>query len=227
MARKARLVIAGQATHLLVRGHNRQTIFSHDADCRIYLDWLRDAAKEFGCAVHAYAFMPNHAHILATPRFEYSLSKTMQSLGRRYAQYINRQQGTSGTIWEGRFCSSLIDPIYALRVQRYIELNPVRAGLESRAEDCKNTSYQSHIGGKGETWLTDHPSFWGLGNTPFERQLAWGVFGGGGGPHHEDRAITEHLIRSRPWVSVEFIQRNPKLSLDRWQLKPRGRPKKS
>ena len=98
--------------------------------------------------------MPNHAHVLVTPRFEYSLSKTMQSLGRRYAQYINRQQGTSGTIWEGRFCSSLIDPIYALRLQRYIELNPVRTGLESRAEDCKNTSYQSHIGGKGETYLS-------------------------------------------------------------------------
>ncbi len=226
MARKARLVIAGQAMHILVRGHHRQTIFSNDVDCRIYLDWLRDAAKEFGCAVHAYALMPNHAHLLTTPRFEYSLSKTMQSLGRRYAQYINRQQGTSGTIWEGRFCSSLIDPMYAMRVQRFIELNPVRAGLESRAEDCKNTSYQSHIGGKGEAWLTDHPNFWRLGNTPFERQLAWAAFVREGAPHHEDLVIAEHLIRSRPWVSPEFIKENPKWSLDQWQLKARGRPKK-
>lgn len=226
MARKARLVIAGQAMHLLVRGHNRQIIFSNDAACRVYLDWLRDAAKEFGCAVHAYALMPNHAHLLVTPRYEYSLSKVMQSLGRRYAQYLNQKQGTSGTIWEGRFCSSLIDPGYALRVQRYIELNPVRAGLESRAEDCLNTSFQSHIGGKGEPWLTDHPEFWALGNTPFERQLAWAGYVREGSSHHEDHTITEHLIRSRPWVSPEFIKQNPKLNLDQWQLKPRGRPKK-
>jgi putative transposase len=226
MARKARLVIAGQAMHLLVRGHNRQTIFSNDADCRIYLDWLRDAAKEFGCAVHAYALMPNHAHLLVTPRVEYSLSKTMQSLGRRYAQHINHQQGTSGTIWEGRFCSSLIDPKYVLRVQRYIELNPVRAELEMHPEDCKKTSYQSHIGGKAESWLVDHPSFWGLGNTPFERQLAWAAFVREGPSDHEDHAITEHLIRSRPWISPEFIKQNPKLNLDQWQLKARGRPKK-
>jgi len=226
MARKARLVIAGQAMHLLVRGHNQQIIFNDDTDCRIYLDWLRDAAKEFGCGVHAFALMPNHAHLLVTPRFEYSLSKTMQSLGRRYAQHINQQHGTSGTIWEGRFCSSLIDPEYVLRVQRFIELNPVRAGLESRAEECKNTSYQSHIGGKAESWLTDHPSFWGLGNTPFERQLAWATFVREGASHYEDHAITEHLIRSRPWISPQFIKQNPKLSLDQWQLKPRGRPKK-
>lgn len=227
MARKARLVIAGQAMHILARGHNRQIIFTTDDDCRVYLDWLRDAAKEFGCAVHAFALMPNHAHLFLTPRYEYSLAKTMQSLGRRYSQYINRQQARSGTIWEGRFSSSLIDPQYALQVQRYIELNPVRAGLETRAEDCKNTSYQTHIGGKGESWLTDHPSFWQLGNTPFERQLAWATFVRDGAPHHEDHAITEHLIRSKPWVSPEFIRENSKIWGPEWQMKPRGRPKKS
>lgn len=226
MARKARLVIVGQAMHVLVRGHNRQIIFANDADCRIYLDWLSDAAKEFGCAVHAYALMPNHAHLLVSPRFEYSLAKTMQSLSRRFTQYINRQHATSGSIWEGRFCSSLIDPSYALRVQRYIELNPVRTGLESHPEDCKSTSYQSHIGGKGEPWLTDHPSFWGLGNTPFERQLAWVAFVREGAPDHENHLITEHLIRSRPWISPEFIKQNQKINLEQWQLKPRGRPKK-
>ena len=106
MARKARLVIVGQAMHLLVRGHNRQIIFNDDTDCRIYLDWLRDAAKEFGCGVHAFALMPNHAHLLVTPRFDYSLSKTMQSLGRRYAQYINQRQGRSEERRVGKECTA-------------------------------------------------------------------------------------------------------------------------
>ena len=153
MARKARFVIPGQAMHVLVRGHNQQTIFANELDCKHYLDWLRQAAKDFECAVHAFALMPNHAHILLTPQKEESLARTMQSLGRRYAQYFNQSHARSGTMWAGRFCSSLIDPSYVLRCQRYIELNPVRSGLESRPEDAKNTSYATHIGGKGETWL--------------------------------------------------------------------------
>jgi len=131
MARQARTVIPGQAMHVMVRGNNRETIFFTDEDRRMYLDWLREAAKQFACAVHAFALMPNHVHLLLTPQNEDSLSKTMQSLGRRYAQYFNQKQNRSGTIWEGRYRSSLIDPDYFLRCQRYIELNPVRAGFES------------------------------------------------------------------------------------------------
>ncbi|NBP93390.1 MAG: transposase, partial [Burkholderiaceae bacterium] len=159
--RKARFVIPGHAMHVLVHGHNQQIIFVNELDCKRYLDWLRQAAKDFGCAVHAFALMPNHAHLLLTPHKEESLARTMQSLGRRYAQYFNQSRTYSGTMWAGRFCSSLIDPAYVLRCQRYIELNPVRSGLEIRPEDSKNTSYATHIGGKGETWLTDHPTFWG------------------------------------------------------------------
>ena len=226
MARKARFVIPGQATHVLVRGHNQQTIFSSELDYKYYLDWLGQAAKDFGCAVHAFALMPNHAHILLTPQKEESLARTMQSLGRRYAQYFNQTHASSGTMWAGRFCSSLIDPSYVLRCQRYIELNPVRSGLESRPEDCKNTSYTTHIGGKGEKWLTDHPSFWDLGNTPFERQLAWTNFVREGSSVEEEQTITAHILRSKPWVSPEFRARNQKFGQDAWLIKPRGRPKK-
>jgi len=227
MARKARFVIPGHAMHVLVHGHNQQTIFVNELDCKHYLDWLRQAAKDFGCAVHAFALMPNHAHLLLTPYKEESLARTMQSLGRRYAQYFNQSRAYSGTMWAGRFCSSLIDPAYVLRCQRYIELNPVRSGLEIRPEDSKNTSYATHIGGKGETWLTDHPTFWGLGNTPFERQLAWANFVREGAPNHEDQKITAHILRSKPWLSPEFRAKNQKLGLDDWLIKPRGRPKKA
>lgn len=227
MARKARFVIPGQAMHVLVCGHNQQTIFAKELDYKHYLDWLRQAAKAFECAVHAFALMPNHAHILLTPQKEESLARAMQSLGRRYAQYFNQSHARSGTMWAGRFCSSLIDPSYVLRCQRYIELNPVRSGLESRPEDAKNTSYTTHIGGKGETWLTDHPSFWGLGNTPFERQLAWANFVQEGAPNQEEQAITAHILRSKPWVSPDFRSQNYKFGLDQGLIKPRGRPKKT
>ena len=226
MARLARTIIPGQAMHVMVRGNNREILFFNDADRRIYLDWLREAAKQFGSAVHAFALMPNHVHLLMTPQNVDSLAKTMQSLGRRYAQYFNQQHHRSGTIWEGRYRSSLIDPEYFLRCQRYIELNPVRAGFESSPQDSTWTSFASHIGGNAEPWLVDHQHFWSLGNTPFERQMAWSAFVKDGAPHWEDRQITEALVRSKPWVSdiyaKQLFKDNPDLTL----MRHRGRPKK-
>jgi putative transposase len=226
MARLARTIIPGQAMHVMVRGNNREILFFNDADRRIYLDWLREAAKQFGSAVHAFALMPNHVHLLMTPQNVDSLAKTMQSLGRRYAQYFNQQHHRSGTIWEGRYRSSLIDPDYFLRCQRYIELNPVRAGFESSPQDSTWTSFASHIGGNAEPWLVDHQHFWSLGNTPFERQMAWSVFVKDGAPHWEDCQITEALVRSKPWVSDIYAKKlfkdNPDLTL----MRHRGRPKK-
>jgi len=199
MARQARTIIPGQAMHVLVRGNNRETLFYEPADYTAYLDWLRTAAAQFSVAVHAYALMPNHVHLLLSPKEPQSLAKLMQSLGRRYAQFFNQKHSRTGTIWEGRYRSSLIDPEYLLRCQRYIELNPVRSGLEPQPADCPWTSYTSHIGGKAEAWLQDHPQFWDLGNTPFERQMAWANWVKEGAPHWEDLAITEALLRSKPW----------------------------
>jgi putative transposase len=226
MARQARIVIPGQAMHVLVRGNNRETLFHAPADYAIYLDWLRTAANQFSVAVHAYALMPNHVHLLLSPKESQSLAKLMQSLGRRYAQFFNQKHGRTGTIWEGRFRSSLIDPDYLLRCQRYIELNPVRGGLESRPADYPWTSYASHIGGKAETWLQDHPRFWSLGNTPFERQMAWANLVKEGAPHSEDRVITEALLRSKPWLSPEYAKTLFKGNLEATQIRPRGRPVK-
>jgi len=226
MARQARTIIPGQAMHVMVRGNNREVLFFSDADRRIYLDWLREAARQFGSVVHAFALMPNHVHLLITPQNADSLAKTMQSLGRRYAQYFNQQQHRSGTIWEGRYRSSLIDPDYFLRCQRYIELNPVRAGFESTPQDSSWTSFASHIGGNTEPWLVDHQYFWKLGNTPFERQMAWSAFVREGAPYWEDRQITEALLRSKPWVSDIFAQKLFKDKPEQILIRYRGRPKK-
>ena len=226
MARQARIIIPGQAMHVMVRGNNRETIFLNEEDRRQYLVWLREAAKQFGSAVHAFALMPNHAHLLITPQGHDSLAKTMQSLGRRYAQYFNMRQQRSGTIWEGRFRSSLIDPEYFLRCQRFIELNPVRAGFESNPQDSSWTSFSSHIGGNAEPWLVDHQHFWSLGNTPFERQMAWAAFVKEGAPHWEDRQITEALMRSKPWISENYAKSLFKDRPDQVLMRRRGRPKK-
>jgi len=226
MARQARTIIPGQAMHVMVLGNNRETLFFSDEDRRVYLDWLREAAKQFGSAVHAFALMPNHVHLLITPQNADSLAKTMQSLGRRYAQYFNQQHQRSGTIWEGRYRSSLIDPDYFLRCQRFIELNPVRSGFESNPQVSTWTSFTSHIGGNGEPWLVDHQHFWKLGNTPFERQMSWAAFVKEGAPHWEDRQITEALVRSKPWISDSYAKKlfidNPEQVL----IRRRGRPKK-
>jgi putative transposase len=212
--------------HVMVRGNNRETLFFGDADRRIYLDWLREAAKQFGSAVHAFALMPNHVHLLVTPQNADSLAKTMQSLGRRYAQYFNQQQQRSGTIWEGRYRSSLIDPDYFLRCQRFIELNPVRSGFESSPQTSTWTSFASHIGGNSEPWLVDHKYFWGLGNTPFERQMRWAAFVKEGAPHWEDRQITEALVRSKPWISDIYAKKLFKDNPEQVLIRRRGRPKK-
>ena len=226
MARQARTIIPGQAMHVMVRGNNREVLFFSEADRRQYLAWLREAAKQFGCSVHAFALMPNHVHLLMTPQSEDSLAKTMQSLGRRYAQYFNQLHHRSGTIWEGRFRSSLIDPDYFLRCQRYIELNPVRAGFESSPQDSGWTSFASHIGGNAESWLVDHEYFWSLGNTPFERQMAWASFVKEGAPHWEDRQITEALVRSKPLVSDIYAKKLFKDHPEQVLIRHRGRPKK-
>ncbi|CAM3680287.1 transposase [Polynucleobacter brandtiae] len=226
MARQARTIIPGQAMHVMVLGNNRETIFYKDADRRIYLDWLREAAKQFACSVHAFALMPNHVHLLITPQHVDSLAKTMQSLGRRYVQYFNQQQGRSGTIWEGRYRSSLIDPDYFLRCQRYIELNPVRSGFESSPQGSSWTSFGSHISGTAETWLVDHEHFWRLGNTPFERQMAWATFVKEGAPYWEDQQITEALLRSKPWMRDVYAQKLFKNNPEQVKIRRRGRPKK-
>jgi putative transposase len=226
MARQARTVIPGQVMHVMVRGNNRETLFFNADDRRTYLEWLREAAKQFATAVHAFALMPNHVHLLMTPQNEDSLAKTMQSLGRRYAQYFNQQHQRSGTIWEGRYRSSLIDPEYFLRCMRYIELNPVRAGFESSPQDSAWTSFASHIGRNTESWLLDHQQFWKLGNTPFERQMAWAQFVKEGAPHWEDRQITDALLRSKPWVSEDYAKRLFKDNPQIVQIRYRGRPRK-
>ncbi|MGV8960050.1 MAG: transposase [Stenotrophomonas sp.] len=144
MARKPRIDLAGVAQHVIQRGNDRQPCFFRDIDHQRYLQDLREITLARGCHVHAYVLMTNHVHLLVTPASVGAISGVMQSLGRRYVRYINDAYGRTGTLWEGRYKSHLIaNDDHLLRCYRYIELNPVRAGMVITADQYR---WSSHAG---------------------------------------------------------------------------------
>ena len=145
MARLPRLYVEGCAQHIIQRGNNRSVCFYHDEDYAFYAQKLKETADKFGVAIHAYVLMTNHVHLLVTPKKHDSISKMMQSLGRQYVRYINITYQRTGTLWEGRFKSCLVDSShYFLVVSKYIELNPVRAGMVVHPCEYPWSSYRSN-----------------------------------------------------------------------------------
>ena len=174
MARLPRLVLPHQPHHLLQQGNNQQAIFRDTEDYQRFLGWLRDSAREFKVAVHAYVLMPNHVHLLATPSTEQGLAQMMQRLGRYYVPWYNARHARSGSLFQGRFKTSLIDPAqYFMLCSRYIESNPVRVQLVAELLDYPWSSYPHHAGLHPDPVITDHALYWALGNTPFQREAAY------------------------------------------------------
>ncbi len=174
MARQPRFNIADVPQHVIQRGNNRQPIFFADTDYARYRDTLATAAKRHACEVHAYVLMPNHVHLLVTPRRPASVSKLMQSLGGRYVRYVNATHGRTGTLWEGRYRASLVDgERYLLACLRYIELNPVRAMIVSDPADYRWSSHRHHALGEADALITEHPLYDALGPTPEARRAAY------------------------------------------------------
>lgn len=166
MARLPRNLVPGLAQHVIQRGNNRQPVFFSDRDCRFYLDALREAAAHYECAIHAYVLMTNHVHLLLTPRRGGGLSRTMQSIGRRYVRHINSVYSRSGTLWEGRFKSAVIDSEgYLLTCMRYIELNPVRAGMVAFPCEYRWSSFRTNAQGRPCKLITPHAIYRGLGSS--------------------------------------------------------------
>lgn len=225
MARLPRLFLPGQPLHVIQRGNNRQTIFAADEDCGFFLQCLKDAADTHGLAIHAYVLMPNHVHLLATPEDDSSLSKTMQSLGRRYVPYFNQRYGRTGTLWEGRYRSTLIDPgRHLLTCMRYIELNPVRHHLVQRPGDYWWSSYLANAEGAENPLLTHHPLYRKLGHTDADRVKAYRQLFRTAIPKTELEAI--RAATNKAWVlgSPRFQAKVEALSGRRAAPLPRGRP---
>lgn len=227
MARQPRLVIPFQAHHVLQRGNNRQVVFCDNADYQKYLDCLLAAAREYKVAIHAYVLMPNHVHILASPSDESGLARMMQWIGRQYVPYFNHKYQRVGSLWQGRFRTSLIDSErYFLGCSRYIEHNPVRAMLAVRLDDYLWSSYRHHVGTKVDPLITDHPLYWAMGNTPFEREAAYKDFAEQGLATAELTQYNHAFAKGWPLTSAPF-KASLELRLQR-RIGPakRGRPAK-
>ncbi len=169
MPRRARMYLPGYAYHVVQRGNNRENCFISADDYQLYLDLWRRCAKRYKVNVHAYCLMTNHIHFLVTPANETGLSNTMKVVGSRYAFYINRRYERTGTLWEGRHRSSLVQSAqYLLSCYRYIELNPVRARIVRYPEEYKWSSY-GYNGLGSPSWLMHHPDYLHLGTTASER----------------------------------------------------------
>jgi len=177
MARLPRYALPGQPQHIIQRGNNRQVIFAADADYQFFRDALVEAAIKHRLAIHAYIWMTNHVHLLATPELDDSVSKVFQSVGRRYVQYFNVTYRRSGTLWEGRYRATVVDSErYLLTLMRYIELNPVRAGLVAHPRDYVWSSYRYNAlgeSGSNAEWIRPHAEHLRLGRTAADRQSAY------------------------------------------------------
>lgn len=160
MPRRLRYCPAGIPVHVVQRGNNRQVCFTTNADMACYANWLYEASVKYGVKLHAWVLMTNHVHLLMTPSTNEAVSRVLQQVGRRYVRYFNEQQGRSGTLFEGRFKASLVDSVrYLLTCQRYIELNPVRAGMVEDPSDYRWSSYQAHGFGKAVKMWTPHDTY--------------------------------------------------------------------
>ncbi len=174
MPRHARFLIPGVATHVIQRGNNRSSCFYEEADYAYFLKHLEEQAAKHGCTIHAYCLMTNHVHLLLTPVHHDSLGSMMKGLGQRYVQYVNRTHQHTGTLWEGRYRSGMMkDEAHVLCCYRYIELNPVRAGMVDRPEQYRWSSYRANAGGAHNPLLTGHPNYTNMGESVGDRSRAY------------------------------------------------------
>ncbi len=174
MPRLPRLNLPGIPQHIVQRGNNRQACFFEEQDYTIYLDKLKEYSQKYNVQVHSYVLMTNHVHLLLTPQEGDGVSKLLQSLGRYYVRSINQTYGRTGSLWEGRFKSALIDSEnYFLTVSRYIELNPVRAAMVKHPAEYPWSSYQMNALGKEIKLLSPHSCYLSLGKTNVSRQAAY------------------------------------------------------
>jgi putative transposase len=219
MPRIARAVAVGFPHHVTQRGNYRQSVFSGVKDHLRYLEWLKEYAHEYSVNIWAYCLMKNHVHFIAVPLKEDSLSKTFKLLHMRYSRYINEKKKASGHLWQGRFFSCVLDERHVYAALRYIESNPVSAGLVKRAEDYRWSSARAHINGdfdailSGDCPLTDGIKDWAAYLQEEENPSLVS-------------AIRENTKTGRPCGDTEFIGRIEGILRRRFGAMKRGRPRR-
>jgi putative transposase len=226
MARLPRYFAKNVPQHIILRGNNREPIFANDEDCQFLREVLIDASQRYRLHVHAYVLMSNHLHLLATPASAESLPKTMQSLGRRYVQYFNYRYQRTGTLWEGRYRATVVDvESYLFECMRYIELNPVRAGMVSHPAEHVWSSYRANGEGQPDALVTPHRLYRGLGTVDAGRQEAYRELVKA--PMSAERLADVRTCTHKGWAlgGDRFKQKIERLSQRRTSPLPKGRPK--
>ena len=228
MARQPRLILPNQPHLIIQRGNDNQHICRDDADHERLLGWLKECARFYKVAVHAYVLMPDRMILLATPVDDTGLALMMQKVGRLYVPWFNNKYGRSGTLFQGRFRTSLVDAApYLLACSRYLELAPVVAGLAAAPLDCRWSSYAHHAGVRPDPLVTDHMLYWGLGNTPFQREAAYSELVQQGYGSDEGDLIATALAKGWPVGSHAFKAELEKKTQRQILPAKRGRPFKA
>lgn len=227
MPRRLRIYVPGVPIHLVQRGHNRGACFFTDEDFLVYREWLGEALKQTGCAVHAYVLMTNHVHLLLTPPSAQAVAHLVMSLGRRYVQYINKTYHRTGTLWDSRYKSSLVHAEdYQLLCQRYIELNPVRAGMTDDPACYRWSSYRSNGLGQTDALLTPHDLYLALDHDAQQRQAAYRALFRSELDHEALADIRLALNQGQPLGKGRFLDQIENMLGRRCEVRPRGRPRR-
>ncbi len=205
MARSRRLFLPGIPQHVIQRGNNRGDIFLSPADHEVFLWALRDALSRYPLQVHAYVLMRNHVHFMVTPESPGAMPSVMQAIGRRYVRYFNDRYQRTGGLFEGRYRSLMVDDErYWFTCMRYIELNPVRAGLAKTPDAYAWSSYHAHALGKADSVVTPHALYLALGTTSRDRERSWRGLCGGRVADDELAEIRLAVTRGRMPQRVAF-----------------------
>lgn len=225
MARLARVSVPGYPYHVIQRGNNRQPIFLGDGDRETMREMLFQAAAQFKVAVHAYVLMGNHFHLLVTPLVVDGLPKMMQAVGRRYVRHFNDTHGRSGTLWEGRYKSALVQSErYLLACMVYLDLNPVRAGIVMHPQDYAWSSHAHYMGLRNDRLITPHALFWELANTPFARESRYSELVLAGVSQDQRAELGQAVTSGWALGNTEFISRVQGLTHRRLTRRAAGRP---
>lgn len=225
MARLPRLTVPGYPHHVIQRGNNRQMIFRDAADHEFMLGLLTEQAKKLQVEIHAYVLMGNHFHLLATPQTQDGLPLMMQSVGRSYVRYFNRRHQRSGTLWEGRYRSTVLEAsAYLLPCMVVLETQPVAEGLAARPQDYAWSSYAHNAGVQQDSLVRSHAQYWALANTPFAREAAYQRTV----EHGVSAAVTEEVLAaaSKGWAlgSPDFVAQLQHQTQRRLTRRRPGRP---
>ena len=221
MARTARIVIPGEPHHITQRGNNKQAVFSTNLDRTAYLRFLKEESTRHGLHIVGYCLMTNHVHIVAIPETADSLQKAIGRTHFRYTQVFNRLHNHSGHLWQNRFFSCAMDEAHFLYTLRYMEQNPVRAGMETQPWDYPWSSATAHIGGNDLSGLLDL-GWWKNIQDPVE----WKDLLVEGLPETITAALTRNTQTGRPLGSDSFIAKVEALLNRRVRPLPGGRPRK-